>query len=141
MSGLPTTRSGCGQKLLGKRFRAADPDWGPDIDLGRRGILWGGEVAADRLTGYLNPAVYTQYLPEKSGKEALTYFAVEHRLRADPKENIEILNAFWTFPPDPVRLELVPPILVYADMMATLDPRNIEAAQLVREKYIDHALR
>ena len=36
--------------------------------------------------------------------------------------------------------DLVPPILVYADLVATLDPRNLEAAKLIREQYIDGAL-
>jgi hypothetical protein len=35
----------------------------------------------------------------------------------------------------------VPPLLVYADLMATLDPRNLEIAKRIREQYIEHALR
>ena len=31
--------------------------------------------------------------------------------------------------------------LNYADLVATLEPRNLETAKLVREKYIDDALR
>jgi hypothetical protein len=47
---------------------------------------------------------------------------------------------FWNFPADPATPDVAPPILVYADLAATLDPRNLEAAKLVREQYIDRAL-
>jgi hypothetical protein len=33
----------------------------------------------------------------------------------------------------------VPPILAYANLIATLDPRNIEVAKLIREQHIDDA--
>jgi len=37
--------------------------------------------------------------------------------------------------------DVVPPILAYADLMATLDARNLEAARLIREQIIDPAFR
>jgi hypothetical protein len=64
----------------------------------------------------------------------------KHRLRADPEGNIEILDMFWDFPTEPTMPDVVPPILVYADLVLTLDPRNMEVARLIREKYIDRAL-
>lgn len=64
----------------------------------------------------------------------------DHRLRADPKGNVEILDAFWDLPDDPAHPDVVPPGLVYADLVATLDPRNLDTAKLLRERFIDHAL-
>ena len=32
--------------------------------------------------------------------------------------------------------ETVPPLLVYADLIATLDPRNLETAKLIHERYL-----
>lgn len=61
-----------------------------------------------------------------------------HRLRADYAGNVEILDAFWDFPPDANRKDVTPPILVYADLIATLDPRNLEIARDIRAKFIDH---
>ena len=62
-----------------------------------------------------------------------------NRLRADAQGDIEILDAFWNLPPTTDYPDVVPPILAYADLIATLDPRNIEVAKLIREKYIDDA--
>jgi hypothetical protein len=60
-------------------------------------------------------------------------------LRTDPKGEIEILQRFWPFetqtePPHP---ELTPPVLVYADLLATGDALCIETAGKVRERYLD----
>jgi hypothetical protein len=32
---------------------------------------------------------------------------------------------------------LVPPLLVYADLLATGDARNLETAALIRERYLE----
>ena len=66
--------------------------------------------------------------------------AAKHRLRADPTGNIEILDVFWNLPNNPDYPDVVPPILAYADLVATIDPRNLEAAKLLREEHIEHAL-
>ena len=128
-------------KLNPRRFRAPAPDWWHDVRLAAGGAYWGGEVAADRLTAHLKPATVTIYVNPKAGHETLTRLVAQHRLRADPEGDVEILDAFWNFPPDQARPDVVPPILVYADLVATLDPRNIEVAKMVRERYIDNALR
>jgi hypothetical protein len=132
-------------KLNPRRFRAEDPTWWQKAKVAELGAYWGGEVAANRLTKHLKPATYTIYIPprpeETHAKAALTEFVATHRLRADPNGNIEILDAFWQLPKPENEPDVVPPILAYADLVATNDTRNIEAAQLLRERYIDHALR
>jgi hypothetical protein len=60
----------------------------------------------------------------------------EHKLRADPQGDIEILDAFWDFEDEKPMPETVPPLLAYADLIATLDPRNLEAAKLIHERYL-----
>lgn len=126
-------------RLNPRRFEALDPDWWKTTRLGA-GARWGGEVAAAKLTGYLKPATYTIYVDPNNAAGALNALVRQHRLRAAPHGNVEILDAFWNFEPqDPP--DVVPPILVYADLMATLDPRNLEVAKRIREEYIDHALR
>ncbi len=127
-------------KLNPRRFRAPDPGWWENAHL-PEGARWGGEVAAEKLTGYLKPATCTVYLGPEKPREALAALAKQHRLRADPQGNIEILDAFWAFPTEGIHHDVVPPTLVYADLMATLDPRNLEVAKRIREQYIDHALR
>jgi hypothetical protein len=127
-------------KLNPRRFRAPDPDWWQKTRL-QGGARWGGEVAAAQLTGYLKPAMCTIYLDPGNAEQTLAMLVKEHRLRADPQGNVEILHTFWNLPPDVAHADLVPPLLVYADLMATLDPRNLEVAKQVRDQYIDNALR
>ena len=123
-------------KLRPLRFQATHPEWWASVDASACGVLWGGEIAADRLTHYLKPATVTIYLRDRN---ALGRFVMDHRLRADPQGGIEILDAFWNFPPDPAHPDLVPPILAYADLVATGDPRALEVARILRAQHIDRA--
>jgi hypothetical protein len=128
-------------KLNPRRFQAPDPGWWQQARL-IAGARWGGEVAATKLTDYLKPATCTIYLDPQNGRETLATLVKQHRLRADPQGNVEILDAFWNLPPDEdTPQDIVPPLLVYADLMATLDPRNLEVAKRVREQFIEQALR
>ena len=49
---------------------------------------------------------------------------------------IEILDAFWVADELHQADDIAPPLVVYADLMATADPRNIETANLIRDKYL-----
>ncbi len=128
-------------KLNTRRFTAENPEWWKTAPLHDLGAYWGGEIAAHRLTQYLKPANCTLYIKPEKTKEALRELVAKHRLRADPEGSIEILDAFWNLPDNPDHPDVVPPILAYADLVATLDPRNLEVAKLIREQNIDHALR
>jgi hypothetical protein len=128
-------------KLNTKFFRAEDPEWWQRANLNALGAYWGGEVAAARLTQYLKPANVTVYINADKNPRALAQLAVDHRLRADPRGNIEVVDAFWDLPDNQEYPEVVPPILAYADLVATHNPRNLDAAKLIRERYIDRALR
>ena len=68
----------------------------------------------------------------------MTRMVVDHKLRADPQGDIEFIDAFWDFKGEPPA-DTVPPILVYADLLATLDPRNFDTAKIIYEKYIENA--
>jgi len=127
-------------KLNPRRFRAPDLGWRERTHL-PDGAHWGGEVAAARLIDYLKPATCTIYLEPEKAHEAFATLVKEHRLRADPQGNVEVLDAFWNLPHENPPDDLVPPLLVYADLMATLDPRNLEAAKRIREQHVEHALR
>jgi hypothetical protein len=127
-------------KLNPHRFKADDVDWWRNTRLHNLEAFWGGEVAAERLTRYLKPANCTIYIKPDFAQNTLRQLVTENRLRADPNGNIEILNAFWNLPGDTAYPDVVPPILAYADLVATLDPRNLETAKLLRERFIDRAL-
>lgn len=132
-------------KLDPRRFRAENPEWWKHADLTGLRAYWGGEIAAHRLTKYLKPATCTLYIePERNRKDptrGLATLVAKNRLRADPQGNIEILDAFWNLPRTANHTDVVPPILAYADLVTTLDPRNLEVAKLIREQYIDDAFR
>lgn len=131
-------------KLNPRRFRAEHPDWWKHADLTGLGAYWGGEIAAHRLTNYLKPATCTLYVaPEHNHPghpRGLAKLVAAHRLRADPQGDIEILDAFWDLAPALKHADVVPPVLAYADLIATLEPRNLEVAKLIRKQYIDDVL-
>ena len=95
---------------------------------------WGGEKAAERLTGILKPAAFTLY-----AHSPISRLAAALRLRAQPAGNVELLEAFWNFERDPGYPDLVPPILAYADLLNSRDGRNIEAARQIYEQRIEPA--
>ncbi len=132
-------------KLNPRRFRAENPEWWKHADLTGLRAYWGGEIAAHRLTNYLKPATCTLYInPDQNYAEptkALGKLVVANRLRIDPQGDIEILDAFWHLPPAANYTDVVPPILAYADLIATLDPRNLEVAKIIRDQYINDAFR
>jgi hypothetical protein len=117
-------------KLFRHRY-FAERDCLQALDLLKYRGYWGGEVAAQRLTGYLKPENFTLYL-EGNEKAVLT----EARMRADPRGNVEVLDAFWRFPFDQKDQDVVPPLLAYADLMATRDGRNREAAGLIYDQLL-----
>ena len=118
-------------KLNARRFRGPNLDWTEKADLRPYGAYWGGEVAAQRLTGYLQAETATIYIQHKP-----TQLVADYRLRADVRGGIEILDVFWNPDQIPHEPDLVPPILAYADLMATADARNLEAAKLIHNEHI-----
>lgn len=114
------------------RFRAATPQGWKDLDLRGQKAQWGGEIAADRLTHDLQPLTATIYTRENPARLASAL-----RLRPDPQGDIEILDGFWDFPnPQGVPEDIVPPLLVYIDLVASGDPRNIDIARILHAKYL-----
>jgi hypothetical protein len=117
-------------KLKIGKYKAPNPDWWGKTGLHNQQAYWGGEVAADQLTHYLKPETITIYVMKKWVGE----LTIMNKLRKDPNGDIEILNTFWNVDNEFNRKEIVNPILVYADLMATNDPRNIETAKIIYEQ-------
>jgi hypothetical protein len=116
------------KKIL-DRYKAANPDWWKNAELETFKAYWGGEIAAGILTKYLKPQIVTIYTREPLGELFL-----KNRIVKDPNGDIEILEAFWKFEYDWQHHNLVHPILIYADLLATGDERNIETAEIIYEK-------
>lgn len=95
--------------------------------------LWGAEPAANLLTNYLVPATLTIYT-KKNRQELITNL----KLIPDPNGFLKVYRKFWKFNDDDKKT--VPPILIYADLLNTGDPRNIETAQKIYDQYIKERL-
>jgi hypothetical protein len=118
------------QTLVG-RYQADQPEWWKAIDLPKHGALLGGEPAAAVLTGHLKPQIATLYLKGAPGR-----LIVEQRLREAADGNVELRRRFWAFEQQWNHPELVPPLLVYADLLGTGDARCIETAQRVFDGHL-----
>jgi hypothetical protein len=90
-----------------------------------------GETAAALLTKYLKPQNHTIYTKDNYGKLLL-----QLKLKNDPNGNIEVLKQFWNFEDARAEKKLVNPVLIYADLLATRDRRNIETANLIYKNEI-----
>ncbi len=114
--------------ILGK-YKTEEKEWWMNVDLKEFNALWGGEFAANRLTNYLKPQTITIY-----AKPPLGRFILRNRLEEAGDGDIEILKMFWDFKLEQARNETVPTLLVYADLLATGDERNIETARILYER-------
>lgn len=99
---------------------------------------WGGEPGADLLTGNFRPELLTLYT-----REDTSTVCKELEAAPDPEGSIEILDMFW----DPAELKKqdekevstmahVPPLLIYADLIASADPRARRAAKTIWDQYL-----
>lgn len=93
--------------------------------------IWGGESAAAALTGYLNPAELTVYTDDKS--PIITAWT----LIPDKNGEVRLYEKFWQNA-DPGNKNGAPPLLVYADLMLTNDPRCLATAEIIYDKYLKH---
>jgi hypothetical protein len=120
-------------KLRPRRFRVSDTEWWKHADLQKFDMWLGGEPAAGRLTKYLRPEITTIY-----GDTHFAKLAAKIKPTKDEHGNLELLEKFWHFelPATEKGPPLAPPLLVYADLVATGDARNIETARIIRERFL-----
>jgi len=118
-------------QLLMGRYQAADPDWWKKLDAAKYKVLLGAEPAAALATRYLRPGVVTLYAKEMPARLMTAY-----RLRKAEEGNIELRRRFWPFDHEWEYPALAPPVLIYADLLATGDARCIETAQVLYDRYL-----
>ncbi len=123
-------------KLLMGRYRGADGWWQKAL-LNPEKAQWGGEVAAGKMTEYLKPQTITLYIDKDNPETVL----IQNRLKKDPEGDVELLYRFWRPETIVPHGDTVHPILVYADLMATGNQRNIETAQILYDKHIVQLIR
>jgi hypothetical protein len=115
-------------KIVIGYYSAIDTDWWKKISM-HEDSLWGAEFAARILLKYLNPEAYSIYV-----KELQQDFLIKNRLHSTNEGNIEILKKFWSFNDKWTNEHVVPPLLIYADLIASQSDRNIETAKIIYEK-------
>jgi hypothetical protein len=123
-----------------RTYRFATDNLDKFIEIWRPGFrvsAWSGEAAAMQLTGHLKPEECTLYV-NMNEPGALRDIVKDFRLRADPQGRIEIVEMFWDPADFSNSFPTVPPHLVYADLMATHDARNIAVARQIAATVIDH---
>ncbi len=93
--------------------------------------VWGGEPGGDLLTNYLQPEILTLYTREKS--KLVTKWTII------PNEEgvLKVYQKFWK---DEIldQYPYAPPLLVYADLLLTNDPRCLETANMIYDKHLKH---
>jgi hypothetical protein len=123
-------------KLGPRRFTGTSADWWRSFNFAEFDARLGGEAAADLLTNELKAANVTIY----THKPLPSRFMLNARLRPDEHGNVQILEAFW-----PSALEqgwpahdppMVHPFLIYADLVASSDSRNLSVAERIYEQHL-----
>ena len=112
------------------RFSAASSGWWRRAGIGKYGAQWGGETAAGLLQGHLIPEqtmIYADEMPAALLKQ--------HRLRADASGPVVLRRRFWNELSTP-RLDIVPALLIYADLVADGDARSLAGAKQIRDAYL-----
>jgi len=123
-------------KLTLGRFRG-EYGWWQQKTLDPFKAQWGGEVAAAKLTQYLQPQIITIY----ATPQELDQLLIKNRLKRDQTGDVEIFKRFWK-PAEIWKYEdLVHPILIYADLLATGNERNIETAKMIYDQHIVQLIR
>jgi len=102
-----------------------------NIQLVEGKTCWGGEPAGDILTNYLRPGELTLYTTENRND-----FIKNYRMIPDPLGNIKVYKKFWNN-----ELEagnpIVPPLLIYADLINTGEKRCLETGEKIFLKYVE----
>lgn len=120
--------------LIGRYYVAGFEGW-KNWPIAEYGALWGAEPAAAMLTDYLRPGELTLYAEKMP---SLLAARQKFMKEAGPQHAaaVEVRRRFWNFPGDPEHGNMVPPLLVYADLLATGDARCLETAKIIYDVHV-----
>lgn len=108
-------------------FEVPDISWwrGSEDELTRSNVQVGGEAGASLLDPHLIPATLTLYADERPR----SLIGKRRMVRAEKAGNVHIRRRFWAVAGQPW---IVPPVLIYADLLVSGDPRQREHADRIR---------
>lgn len=114
-------------RIFVKRMRLVKNDWlSLPIDALKNNLLWGGEPAAQLLTGRLKAEEFILYTD--SNWQTLM---PDLGMVPDEEGNIVVNRVFWNTGMS--KNKAVPPLLIYADLLLSGYGRNIEIANKILE--------
>lgn len=122
--------------LMPQRYTPLQADWWKKLSLKEWEVLglWlGGDAGAATLTDYFHSDNIVLY-----GRKHFKQAAKLIKPAKDERGTIEWLDDFWlpgaTLGKTTIRT--CPPLIIYADLVTTGDARQLDAATLIREKYL-----
>src|SRR6267142_375233 len=117
--------------LIGRFHKEGAPDWWKKVEL-PEDAFWGGEIGAALVTRHLRPEAVTIY-----SETNLAKLQAQQGLRRDSNGETELLRRFWAFDKwDEQERRVVPPLLIYADLIRTANDRNLETAEILYDQCI-----
>ena len=119
--------------LFVKRYRSAQRDFYTEwkkLNFTSK-TQWGGEPAANLLTGYLKPEQYIVY-----SSELQQDIMKKYKWTPDNEGDIYLYRRFWSHSSTEATEKFVPIPLVYADLAGTGDSRCIETANIIYEQHL-----
>ncbi len=124
--------------LIGRYYIPTLQGW-KNWPLAEHNALWGGEPAAAIMTDDLRPGELTIYADKLP-----TVLAAQQKFLRNPEAGhavvVEVREKFWNFPPNLAHPGIAPPVLVYADLLATGDARCIETAKAIYDSHLARLL-
>ncbi|GAA0534285.1 type IV toxin-antitoxin system AbiEi family antitoxin [Chitinophaga japonensis] len=93
-------------------------------------MVWGGEAAAKLLINHLEPEFLTLYIESDNRTPKGDWMLIPNK-----NGRLKLYKKFWTDTNWDFK-KLTPPLLIYADLMITGDPRCIEAAMIIYDKFL-----
>jgi len=135
LDAYPTTMQA---KLNQTLFATDSPEQLKTVDANDFDGLWGGEFAAERYDHYLKAKDFLIYLkPEQNSA-----FLKAARLRKPAVNEVPENRVMVVEPPFDMKniqgnlTGLVHPLLVYANLITSTDPRNMDAAKRLYDEYL-----
>lgn len=122
------------QKLLIGRYTSDQEDWWEAVQ-SASGIQLGGEVAAWQLSHYLRPKNGLLYIQKASLAELMKTLRLRKiRDGETAVRTIDVYEAFWNITDS--ESITAPELVVYSDLLATDEPRCMDAAERMKHEYL-----
>ena len=125
------------QKHFLGSFTSDNPHWWKEVDIANFEAVWGGEIAADVYTNYLQAKDAVVFIPEEQKSSLLKSARLKKRKADQEGISIDLIEPFWTEGTTGGEEDLAPPLLVYADLIHSKDARNLDTAKRIYEQYLD----